>query len=79
MGECIHLGTRILGADHPYTLSSSAAFTVWQESKISSSATSDLITTEGELGRLEESSHHATHLGPPKKGFLASLKQKFHL
>lgn len=33
MGKCIHLRTRILGANHHYTLSSSALFTRWQDTR----------------------------------------------
>ena len=79
MGECVYLRTRILGANHPNTLSSSAAFTEWQiqEPEVSSSAVNDLEITKEEPKPLGKASDHAIHSGPRKKGFFATLKQKF--
>ena len=79
MGECVHLRTRILGANHPNTLSSSAAFTEWQiqEPEVSLSAINDLAITKGEPKPLDEASDHAMHSGLRKKGFFATLKQRF--
>jgi hypothetical protein len=33
MGECVQLRTRILGANHPYTLSSLTVLSRWQTEK----------------------------------------------
>ena len=69
--ECIHLQNRILGVDHPFTLSSSAVFTEWQiqEPKVGSSATNKMTITGGEPKRLEEASDLALRSGQRKKGF----------
>jgi hypothetical protein len=34
MEECVQLWTRILGVDHPYTLSSSATWNGWQTERL---------------------------------------------
>ena len=56
MGECVQLRTRILGAHHPDTLSSSAAFTEWQiqESEVNTYAINKMTITKEEPKRLDE-------------------------
>ena len=78
MGECVHLRTRVLGAKHPHTLSSSSALAGWQiqESERSSPRASDLASTKGERGRLDERSHHAASLEPRRKRIFALFRPK---
>ncbi|KAL8858287.1 MAG: hypothetical protein Q9178_005150 [Gyalolechia marmorata] len=79
MSECVHLRTRILGANHPLTLGSSAAFTEWQtqEPEVDSSATDNMTVTEGEPSRVDETLDRALQLRPKKKRFFTTLRQKF--
>ena len=78
MSECVHLRTKILGANHPDTLSSFAAFTEWQiqEPKASSFATNRTVNTKGEPKRLDQASNHALHSGPRKKGLFDYAQAK---
>ena len=79
MSECVHLQTRILGLNHPDTLSSSAAFTEWQiqEPEGSSSATNNMTFIQRKRTRPDRASDRAIHSGPRKKGFFTTLRQKF--